>query len=63
MLVSDERQRDDRLRQHALETDRFAAATFVLTAPITMPSAGSLLIVVGSRAGAQLMRAGLRRQG
>jgi hypothetical protein len=47
-VVSDEMRRDDRLRERALETDRFLAPTFVLTAPITLPSAGSLLIVVGS---------------
>jgi polyisoprenoid-binding protein YceI len=37
-LVSDESQRDSRLRQQSLETDRFPSATFVLTEPITLPA-------------------------
>ena len=36
-LVSDESQRDGRLREQAIETDRFPTATFVLTKPITLP--------------------------
>jgi polyisoprenoid-binding protein YceI len=38
-LVSDESQRDGRLREQAIETDRFPTATFVLTDPITLPDA------------------------
>jgi polyisoprenoid-binding protein YceI len=37
-LVSDESQRDNRLHQQALESDRFPTATFVLTKPITLPA-------------------------
>lgn len=37
-LVSDESQRDGRLREQAIETDRFPTATFVLTDPITLPA-------------------------
>lgn len=36
-LKSDESMRDGRLREQAIETDRFPTATFHLTVPITLP--------------------------
>ena len=40
-LVSDDDRRDGQLRRQAIETNRFPTATFVLTAPITLPDTAS----------------------